>query len=215
MGFVRMAKKQKPVINITGSNQAATVQSLYAAKKSADGAKRFFDSCKESFLQMITPKIYKFWGQNMSVVTGGFDLNVVDSEMQSITVQNRQSSVSFTANEATEVLSKLNEGIDEGKKLKYGDVFTVETSKFINPIAMNPGKSKERILSALVNLESELKADGIIPPEMSLVMEHKAIKLTEVAIPRLLSVSNDFQGAMDIIGNPIVINVVVRKEDAN
>lgn len=216
-----MAKKQDPIINITGVNQIASIVTTYSAKQQAATAKEHFDTCRDSLIKMLTPKIYKLWVQNLSVMTGKIVLSFVYKDRndkdrngeEHITVQNRQNSVRFMAKDTAEVLRKLNDDISEDKQLTPKDIFKIETTRVLNPIVMAHPKIKEKITAHLISIEAELKKEGVLAPEVSLFIEDKQIGLTDIAIPRLLVLSKNFEGAMETIGNPVVINVVTKKEE--
>lgn len=211
-----MAKKQDPIINITGVNQITSIKTAYAAKQQVSTATKFFDDCRDSLVKVLKPKIYKLWAQNLSVMTGKIVLNLTskdDNSEEHVTVQNRQNSVRFAAKDTVEVLQKLNNDISEEKRLTAKDVFKIETTRVLNPVVMAHPKIKERITAHLVSIEAELKQEGVLAPEISLFIEDKQIGLTDIAIPRLLALSGDFEKAMETIGNPIVISMVTKKEE--
>jgi hypothetical protein len=212
-----MTKAQPVEIKITGVHQVATVRSLYQAKKEADTAAEFFGRCRESFLTMMVPKIYKHWVSVRAVVTGKFVMVLSDDvkATEEVTVQNRQNTKSYTAKESIEVLERLNAQIPEDKALRASDVFSVATDRIINPVAMNVPAVKSRVLAALVTLEHELKESGAMPPEMGLVLEVKTVGLKDTVIPRLLSVSSDFEGSMKVLGDPVTVSVVNKRKTPN
>lgn len=211
-----MAKAQPVEIKINGVHQVAAIRGVYAAKKDADNAAEFFQKCRESFLTMMVPKIYKHWMSVRSIVTGKFVMVMSDNAeaTEEITVQNRQSSKTFSPKESVEILQQLNETIPEDKTLKASDVFNITTDRVINPAIMNIPAVKSRVLAAIVALEHELKETNVMPPESSLILEVKTVGLKDTVIPRLLSVSTDFEGSMKLIGDPVTINIVTKKKVA-
>lgn len=203
-------------MNITGSNQVATIQSAYHAKRESDEKAAFFGNLRENVIKLLLPKIYKFWQNRHEIVTGKVVLNLTvenGQEEQHITVSDRSKSLSFTPEESVAIMARLNQNIPEDKALKTGDVFVVSTQRIMNPVAMTHKKVRDKVMEYLVILESELKQEGSLAPEVSLVLDSKTIGLSEVAIPRLLAVSEDFEDAIVAIKSPISVSLVNKPEE--
>ena len=207
-----MAKKAQPVsVNIIGSQQAETIESVFSAKEQADAAKATYDNARTGAMPLILGKILKHWAKVGSKHTGAYEFQLPDGTTRTVNVQNRQSSKTCDPSEAKEIMAKLNLDCDPKAQLKPSDVYNVVTDHYVNPTAMAIPKIRARILETLLKLESEMKAEAALPPEVSIITETKKLVLADHALDRLLALSNDFETAMDTIGNPVTPNLVTKK----
>jgi len=207
-----MAKKVQPVsVNITGSQQAECINSVYDAKEAADAAKATYDTARAGAMPLILGKILKHWAKVGQKHTGAYEFALPDGTVRTVNVQNRQSSKTCDPSEAKDIMAKLNLDCDPKAQLKPSDVYNVVTDHALHPTAMAIPKVRTRILEALLTLESEMKAENALPPEVSLIMEDKKLVLADHSLDRILALSNDFEGAMATIGNPVTPNLVTAK----
>lgn len=210
-----MAKKALPVdVKIVGVQQAATINAAFEAKLSADKAKKDYDTAREDAIPIMTSKVLGHWKKISDINTGSYNFALPDGTVRQVTVQNRQSTKSYDdPKAAVDIISQLNEHTKDGARLKASDVFEVVTESHINPAAMQMKTVRERILKALTTLESEMKSEGALAPEVSLVLETKTLNLADHALVRLLAMSEDFEASMKIIGNPVTINMVTKVQE--
>lgn len=207
-----MAKKAQPVsINITGSQQAETIESVFSAKEQADATKAAYDTARTGAMPLILGKILKHWAKVGSKHTGAYEFALPDGTTRTVNVQNRQSSKTCNPAEAKEIMAKLNLDCDPKAQLKPSDVYNVVTDHALHPTAMAIPKVRGRILEALLKLEGEMKAENALPPEVSLILEDKKLVLADHSLDRILALSNDFETAMSTIGNPVTPNLVTKK----
>jgi len=207
-----MAKKAQPIsVNITGPQQAETIQTVFSAKKAADTAKKAYDAARESAMGLLLGKILKHWSKAGATHTGSYEFDLPDGSKHSVTVQNRQSTKVCDPKDAKEILAKLNLDCDPKAQLKPSDVYNVVTNHAVHPAAMAIPRVRTRIIEALTALEADLKKERDLPPEVSLVLETKQLVLADHALDRLLALSGDFETAMETVGGPVTINLVTPK----
>lgn len=207
-----MAKKATPVkVNITGSQQAEIIGGVFTAKENADAAKATYDTARTGAMGLILGKILKHWAKVGQKHTGSYEFDLPDGTTRTVNVQNRQSTKTCDPSEAKEIMARLNLDCDPKAQLKPSDVYNVVTDHSLHPIAMKSPKVRTRIIEKLLALESEMKEDGTLAPEVSLIQEDKKLVLADHALDRLLALSSDFEAAMETIGNPVTPNLVTKK----
>lgn len=209
------SKKPLPIdVKIVGTQQAATINGAFEAKLKADKAKKDYDSAREDAIPIIMGKVLGHWKKVSEVNTGSYNFTLPDGIVRQVTVQNRQSTKSYDDPKmAVDIIDKLNQNTKDDARLKASDVFEVVTSHHVNPIAMTMKPVRERILKMLTALEAEMKGEGALAPEVSLVLESKSLNLADHALGRLLALSDDFEASMNIIGNPVTINMVTKVQE--
>ena len=207
-----MAKAKAVELKVTGSQQVAQIQAVFDAKEKADAAKLEYDNARKGALPTIIGKIFQHWKKKGAPHVGAYDLQLTDGTVQTVNVQNRQSTKTYDPADAKPMLEKLNATIDgDGAKLAAKDVYDVVVNHGIHPEAMARPKLRERVLAALVALEQEMKKDGTLPPEISIVIETKRLVLADHAIDRIVALTSDIDTAMEIIDNPISANLMTAK----
>lgn len=207
-----MAKKTKPVdVNVTGSQQVATLQTVYAAKEEADKAKLAYDNARRGALPTILSKIFQHWKKRGAPHTGAYDFHLPDGTVKRTNIQNRQSSKTYDPTDAKKILGQLNATCEEKAKLKPSDVYNVVVNHGIHPDAMAKPAIRERVVKALLEIEKDMKSEGKLPPEVSLVVETKRLVLADHALDRIVALTNDIDAAMQAIDNPVAANLVTPK----
>jgi len=207
-----MAKKAKPVdVKITGSQQVATLETVYAAKEEADKTKLAYDNARKGALPTILSKIFQHWKKKGAPHTGAYEFHLPDGTVKTANVQNRQSSKTYDPADAKTILGRLNATCEEKAQLKPSDVYNVVVNHGIHPDVMGKPAIRERVISALLSLEKDMKAEGKLPPEVSLVVEHKRLVLADHALDRIIALTNDIDTAMEVIDNPVSANLITPK----
>lgn len=206
-----MAKKTQPVeIKITGIQQAAAFNEVYTAKEKADAAKLDYDNARKGVMGTILSKIFGHWTKSGVKHTGAYEFQLPDGTTRTANVQNRQSSKSYDPKDAKDLLAKLNADTEPGAQFKASDVYNVVVDHALHPEAMRIAKVRDKILSMLTELESDLKKERTLPPEVSLILENKKLVLADHALDRILALSTNFEAAMQTIDNPVTANLVTK-----
>jgi hypothetical protein len=207
-----MAKKATPVsVNITGSTQAETITSVFDAKTAADAAKAKYDAARKGSMSLILGKIFKHWTKSGKKNVGAYEFALPDGTTRTVNVQNRQSTKTCDPSDAKEIMARLNLDCEPKAQLKPADVYNVVTDHGLHPEAMAIPRVRAKILETRVSLEAEMKENRDLPPEVSLVQEDKKLVLADHALDRILALSNDFEAAMETVGNPVTANLVTKK----
>jgi hypothetical protein len=209
--MAKAKKKTPPVdIKITGAQQVAAIKAVYAAKTEADEAKRTYDDSRKGALGTLISKIFAHWTKRGAVSTGAYAFNLPDGSIKVANAQNRQSTKSYDPADAKELLMRLNANTEPGAKFKAGDVYNVKVDHGLSPEAMKIKGVRERILTVLTQLEAEMKSERALPPEVSLIQEDKTLVLADHALDRILAMSTNFDDAMEVLGNPVSVNLVTK-----
>lgn len=207
-----MAKKAAPVsVNITGSTQAESIKNVFDAKTAADKAKATYDTARAGAMALILGKIFKHWKKKGAKNTGAYEFTLPDGTIRTVNVQNRQSTKVCDPSDAKEIMARLNLDCEPAAQLKPSDVYNVVTDHSVSSEAMKIAKVRAVVIETLIKLETEMKKEGKLPPEVSLIQEDKKLVLADHALDRLLALSNDFETAMETIGNPVTANLVTKK----
>lgn len=199
-GNIIMAKKVQPVsVNITGSQQAETIENVFSAKEQADAAKATYDTTRTEAMPLILGKILKHWAKVGQKHTGAYEFALPNGTTRTVNVQNRQSTKVCDPSEAKEIMAKLNANCGPDSQLKPSDVYNVVTDHSIHPVAMKSGKIRARVIETLLALEAQMKEEGSLAPEVSLIQEDKKLVLAEHALDRLLALSDNFESGLDVV----------------
>lgn len=205
-----MAKSKPVELKVTGSQQVAQIQAVFDAKTKADAAKLEYDNARKGALPTIMNKIFQYWKKRGTPTVGAYELVLNDGTKHTVNVQNRQSSKAYDPADAKPILEKLNATV-EGTKLTAKDVYDIVVNHGIHPEAMARPKIRERVLAALVALEQEMKTEGSLPPEISIVIETKTLVLADHCIDRVVALTSDIDTAMNALDNPISANLMTPK----
>lgn len=207
-----MAKKAKPVeVKVSGSQQVASLETVYAAKEEADKAKLAYDNARKGALPTILSKIFQHWKRKGAPHVGAYDFQLPDGTVKTANVQNRQSTKTYDPADAKTILGQLNATCEENAQLKPSDVYNVVVNHGIHPDAMSKPAIRERVVKALLDIEKDMKSEGKLPPEVSLVLETKRLVLADHALDRIVALTNDIDAAMQAIDNPVAANLVTPK----
>jgi len=207
-----MTKKKTPPVDvkITGSQQVAAIKAVYDAKVKADEAKREYDNSRKGALSTLISKVFAHWVKRGKIHSGAYAFNLPDGTVKVANAQNRQSTKSYDPADAKELLTRLNANTEPGAKFKAGDVYNVKVDHGLSAEAMKLKGVRERILTVLTQLEAEMKSERALPPEVSLIQEDKTLVLADHALDRILAMSTNFDDAMEVLGNPISLNLVTK-----
>lgn len=215
-----MAKAKKEPVNvaINGKRQGKTIGNAFDAKATADASKKYYDTSRAGAISVMLQKVFGHWTKMGKPHVGQYDFHLPpegdeDPRTVSGNVQNRQSSKSFSPQRAKEIIAELQTGLKEGQKLKASDVLDVHVTHQIHPQVMARPSIKKRILEVLQGMEQQLRDEGTLPPELSLVAETKSLVIAEHAMDRLLVLHGNIGEALELLDNPVTINFVSPKND--
>ena len=174
-----MATKEKPMLNLAGDRQAETIQECFRLKEESTTLVKEYKEAKEKALPIIFKKIINHWKKTGTVAFGGYILKLTDGSEREIAVQNTSSKKKFSPAEVKTICETIG--------CKGGDTFDIKHTTEINPKILERPKIKNKVLETLKKLEKELKENGDLQPEETLVEETRELYIAEHAISRLIA----------------------------
>jgi len=193
------------IIKITEASDVDKINTVFNLKQKKDETESKYNSAKEEAQAILMTELANDWITKKRPKVGAYEFHLPNGEIRSVIVQNRSKTKSFTPSDAKKAIDQLK------PEFKPTDTFDVSTNHTINSDALKTPLIRDRVIQMMTELEAQMKTEGVLPIDVSLVNIKKKCILNDTAIDRVVALAKDTQhleSTLEVLKNPITLNLI-------